>query len=1022
MPHGVCLLWKPEVLYLHIISDVFIGLAYYSIASALIYFIYRREDIAFRWFFVTFVVLIFGTCGTTHFMAVWTLWYPDYAVSGLIKAVTALASLITGTLIWWLLPQMLKLPSPSQLESKNIELQQEIEEREKAEQAVNQFKTTLDLTLDCVFIFTTDSLKFFYVNEGATEQVGFTYSELMEKTPLDLQPEFKEIEFRNLLSSLSHGQQRAIKLESIHKHKNGNHLPVEMILQYIAPEGESPRYIALSRDISERKQREEELQQAKNEAELATQAKSDFLSNMSHEIRTPMNAVIGMSHLALQTQLTDKQQDYLNKIQSSAHALLGIINDILDFSKIEAGKMSMEKVDFQLENVFENISNMMAAKAEEKKLEIIFPSGSDIPKALIGDPLRLGQVLINLIGNSFKFTPEGGEVVVRTELLSRSTEHAKFRFSVHDTGIGMSEEQVSKLFQAFTQADASTTRKYGGTGLGLSISKALVEMMNGKIWVTSELDKGSTFFFNAEFGISSKDQELKRTIIAPPDLRDRRILVVDDSATSREMLCELLRSFSFNSFSVASGQAALAELERIGQDPEERPYDLVLMDWKMPSMNGLEATRRIRTEISLPSLPTVIMVTAFGREEVMAEADEVGLKGFLIKPVNPSVLFDAIMQAFGREIVSSHQSAKPQHTRDVEAIKGILGAEILLTEDNEINQQVARELLESYGLKVTIVNNGIQAVEAVHQKEFDLVFMDIQMPEMDGYQATRQIRKEQRFKSLPVLAMTAHAMAGAKEKCLAAGMDGYISKPIAPELLFESLVKWIKPKDRGGCLPEQQKPQPVEETIYLPQVVAGIDIEEGLRKLLGNRSLYHKLLMVFHREFKNIVLEIKTALLENDLELAERLIHTCKGTASNIGATTIFETARELEAVVENGGTYHKGPLGKFEDALNVVLDSTSEIIDKAHEVRDNQTKGDKTDISALEPLFQDLAILLEEGSPQAAESLAIIRQYIGEALQKEYTQLEEQIENFELEEALETLLNMASSLNITIAGDADAG
>ncbi|MBT8367001.1 MAG: response regulator, partial [Deltaproteobacteria bacterium] len=510
-----------------------------------------------------------------------------------------------------------------------------------------------------------------YVNEAACRNLGYSKDEFLKLTFADIDPLWPAEQWPRQLEKIK--SEGSLTFESVQRRKDGSTFPVQVTATF-SKFAEKEYIFAFVNDISKRRQ-----------AEDATQAKSEFLANMSHEIRTPMNAVIGMTHLALKTDLTPKQRDYLSKIQSSANSLLGIINDILDFSKIEAGKLDMEAVEFDLSQTLDNVANVVSAKSQEKEyLEVLFYLDSRVPHFLIGDPLRLNQILVNLGNNAVKFT-ERGEIVLMTKIKSKSDSEITLQFSMRDTGIGMTEEQKAKLFQAFSQADTSTTRKYGGTGLGLTISKRLVNMMGGDIWVKSELGKGTTFSFTAKFGLGG--ETAKKPYVPAPDLCGMKVLVVDDNSTSRDILQEMLESFTFEVTVAASGPEGITEIENAAG---ERPFELVVMDWKMPGMDGIEAAKRIKDHGDLNKIPAIILVAAYGREEIMQQADEVGLEGFLLKPVNPWMLFDTIVQAFGEEVPETSRVAQRSEQK-AEALEHIRGANVLLVEDNEINQQVAKE-------------------------------------------------------------------------------------------------------------------------------------------------------------------------------------------------------------------------------------------------------------------------------------------------------------------------------------------
>jgi len=637
------------------------------------------------------------------------------------------------------------------------------------------------------------------------------------------------------------------------------------------------------------------IREAQEAAEAATRAKSEFLANMSHEIRTPMNAIIGMTHLALRHAQDTRLQDYLHKIDRATHNLLQIINDILDFSKIEAGKLTMERASFRLEEILANLSTVISIKAQEKGLEFIYDIEPGLPDTLVGDPLRLNQVLVNLCGNSVKFT-ERGEIIVRIRRAERDARSVTLQFSVSDTGIGMSGEQLGKLFKAFSQADASTTRRYGGTGLGLSISRTLVQMMNGKLDVRSEEGKGSTFVFTASFECAADAERAEPGRSTP--FAGMKALVVDDNESSRTILSEQVRMLGFEADTVGSGREAIERMEEA--QAGGAPYSIVLMDWLMPGMDGIEASRIIKTSPALSGTTTIVMTTAFGTDEVYQTARGMGLDGFLVKPISQSTMCDTIMSALGRSGKTAPGGVKA--TDPFEIVRAIRGARLLLAEDNEMNQQVALGLLGEAGFTVTLAHNGAQAVELMDAR-FHAVLMDVQMPVMDGYEAARRIRACGEFDGIPVIAMTANAMEQDRRQALEAGMADHIAKPIDPVQMFRKLALHIKPDpskpfdDVPGRYPEAAAAP--EDTI-LPYALPGIDIADGLVHLAGNRAAYRRLLFQFAGSSRMLD-GVFAALDERDRQAAVRAAHSLKSVSGNMGARGLNSAAAAAEAALKEG-------------------------------------------------------------------------------------------------------------------------
>jgi len=646
-------------------------------------------------------------------------------------------------------------------------------------------------------------------------------------------------------------------------------------------------------DITERKRHEESLREATHKAEDSNRIKSDFLANMSHEIRTPLNAIIGMTYLALRAGPSEPQERYLTKIGNAAESLLGITNDILDFSKIEAGKLELEHIPFMLDDVLNNLNDIVSQKAEQKGIAIVFSVARGVPRFLIGDPLRLGQILINLLNNAIKFTDKG-EIVVKVVASEVGSDKGVFRFSVSDTGIGMTPEQVAKLFQSFSQADTSFTRRYGGTGLGLAISKQLSELMGGTLTVESEYGAGSTFLFTAAFNIVAGDLP----VLARAQVGDRRrsVLVVDNNEDARVELINMLYKNGFVARSAASGWEALSALAIASQ--AGKPFDLVVMDWRLPGVDGIENSRRVKAHLTHARMPAILMVSEAEHEEVMGGLDDPSLDAFLVKPIKESLLIETIGTILGAR---QGGPISELHEMPGQPPAKLAGRRVLLVEDNEINRDLATELLSDLGIRVTVAENGQEGVERVFAEPFDLVLMDIQMPVMDGLTATSLIRADGRFRKLPILAMTAHAMSSDRERSLHAGMNDHLTKPISPIRLMEALIQWMPIEPEEQMAPDGTPDEAVSAQDGLPAHLPPFDMRTALMRSNGKPRLLRRILYGFRDKYASSGIELRRLNAAGKAEEAERLAHSLKGIAATLEARNLTEAASAVEIAFRTG-------------------------------------------------------------------------------------------------------------------------
>lgn len=895
--------------------------------------------------------------------------------------------------------------SKDQLESKVRERTQTLEHQ------VALIEALLDTIPNPIFYKGPDS-RFIGCNQAYESVFGINREQFIGKRVLDL--DYLPLEDRQAYQAEDEAVirdcQRVSRNQTLVFADGLSHHALYSVTGFCSADGSPGGLIGVIVDVSDLKAAEEDARQARALAEEAASVKAEFLANMSHEIRTPMNAVIGMTQLALQTDLSAQQRNYLTKALNAADGLLKLINDVLDFSKIEAGKMVAERVAFKLEHVLTRVLDLAVISARDKGLELLLDVNSDVPPDLLGDPMRLGQVLTNLVSNAVKFTQEGN-ITVRVARTATQGDHCVLRFEVVDSGIGIRPQVLQSIFDAFSQADGSTTRRFGGTGLGLSICKRIVEMLGGEMGVTSVSGQGSTFYFTVHVGLAEASAKSAMPPLLQPFTQGTRALVVDDNAAAREVFQHMLSALAFSVDTVANGDEALQAVKAAQQ--AGHPYRVALIDWKMPGMDGVETLRRLQA-MHHGSYPDCVLATAHDRDELNRALGDTPVAGVLHKPVTASTLHDALVAVMNRQ-ADGETRAAPAVLPPLADIKlALAGKKVLLVEDNDTNRELVVELLWRVGIAADVAVNGLEGVQKVQKGQYGLVLMDCQMPVMDGLEATRAIRQNPSFADLPVVALTANVLAGEREKCLLAGMSDYLAKPIDLQMFYRVLTRWLAP---DHCFALERTPDAAD--VHWQPTGAGddtsvLDPDIALQRMGGDRDLYERMLSRFQARESDAATRLRAALTQGDTKTAYRVVHNVKGLAGSIGAGDVAQASEALLLGLDGDSTTLHEALLNWETRFSQLLGVLSRLRQPVAAAESAATEPPNP--LQTEALLRKLAHELEKDDASASRSAAeLARQLAGSAHAQLAHAVAHHAAHYDYDEALGILCELARQLHVDI-------